>query len=227
MATTISLLNDDGSASVATALLMSHHAFRRDIARFGRALARVVEGDLARAAALREEWRSFRGSLHGHHEIEDTKMFPGFRGANAQLAPVFDQLSAQHDQIDPLLERADAAFAALETRATEAAAVVKELAGLLDQHLELEETHVPAFLRPAKEFPPTSSDAESDAYAQGFAWSSEGVAPEVLNRVYGILPPAVVSRLPAARAAFAERCARVWGETPSGASRTSVPDWLA
>jgi hemerythrin-like domain-containing protein len=226
MATSVSLLNDDGTASIATALLMSHHAFRRDLKRFGRALGRVVEGDPSRAAALREEWQGFRAALHGHHEIEDTKMFPGFRGANVQLAPVFDQLTAQHHRIDPLLERADAAFAALETRGADAASVVKELTALLDEHLALEEAHVPAFLRGAKEFPPTSSDAESDAYAQGFAWSADGVAPEVLDRIFAILPAAVVSRLPAARAAFAARCTRAWGETPSGASRTSVPDWL-
>jgi hypothetical protein len=64
-------------------------------------------------------------------------------------------------------------------------------------------------------------------YAQGFAWSSDGIAPEVLARVDAMLPANVTTRLPAARAAFAERCARVWGATPKGASRTAVPDWLA
>jgi len=38
------LLNEDGSASMATALLMSHHAFRRDIARFAGALEKVAGG---------------------------------------------------------------------------------------------------------------------------------------------------------------------------------------
>jgi hypothetical protein len=35
------LLNDDGTASVATALLMSHHAFRRDTAQLAAALRRL------------------------------------------------------------------------------------------------------------------------------------------------------------------------------------------
>jgi hypothetical protein len=227
MATIPTLLNDDGSASIATALLMSHHAFRRDLARFAPALGRVLGGDGARVAELSKEWQQFRGGLHGHHEIEDGQMFPGMRGAHPQLASVFDELSAQHARIDPLLARGDAAFAELGSRAPAAAAVVAELSALIDQHLALEEAHVPAFLRGVTAFPPPPTDADAEMYADGFAWSSEGVAPEVLERVYAMLPANVTTRLPAARVAFAERCARVWGPVPTGASRTSVPDWLA
>ena len=43
------LLNDDGTASIATAIMMSHHGFRRDLARFARALAQIAAGDTARA----------------------------------------------------------------------------------------------------------------------------------------------------------------------------------
>ncbi|HVU49646.1 MAG TPA: hemerythrin domain-containing protein [Polyangia bacterium] len=227
MTTTPALLNDDGSASIATALLMSHHAFRRDLARFASAVGRVVAGEGARAPDLAAEWAQYRGALHGHHEVEDGQMFPGMRGAHPELAPVFDELSAQHARIDPLLARGDAAFAELPAGAAAAAAVIAELSALIDQHLALEEAHVPPFLRAASAFPPPATDAEAEMYAQGFAWSSEGVAPEVLERVYAMLPANVTTRLPAARAAFAERCARVWGPVAAGASRTSVPDWLA
>ena len=96
------LLNDDGSASMATALMMSHHAFRRDLARF--------------AAAL-----------HGHHQAEDTGIFPGLRSA----APVVEALEADHRRIDPLLERADAAFGGLPAAREEALAVVGQLQDLL------------------------------------------------------------------------------------------------
>lgn len=60
-------------------------------------------------------------------------------------------------------------------------------------------------------------------YAGGFAWSSGGIADAVLDQVFAMLPPALVARLPAARAAFDERCRRVWGFTHVGASVTSVP----
>jgi hypothetical protein len=224
MPTPPNLLADDGTASIASALLMSHHAFRRDLARFAAALA---AGDRSRARDLAAEWQHYRGALHGHHEVEDRQMFPGLRGAHPGLAPVFDELSAQHALIDPLLARGDAVFVEVESRSAEAAAVVAELSALLDSHLALEEAHVPAFLRGATQFPPPGTDAEAELYAQGFAWSSDGIAPEVLERVYAMLPSSVRERLPAAREAFAARCARVWGPQPSGASRTSVPDWLA
>jgi hemerythrin-like domain-containing protein len=221
----VQLLNEDGTASMATALLMSHHAFRRDIALFALALRRVLDGDRSRADALRQEWEGYRAALHGHHEIEDAHMFPGMRSAHAHLAGVFDELSAQHHRIDPLLERADAAFANLAAEAPQAAAVINELANLLAQHLALEEAHVPAFLRGAKEFPAPPPEAIA-MYAQGFAWSSRGVAPQVLERLDEMLPAAVRDGLPAARAAYEERCARAWGPTNIGASRSSIPDWL-
>lgn len=220
----VQLLNEDGSASMATALLSSHHAFRRDIVLFGRAVRRAVAGDLSRAAALREEWRGYRDALHGHHEVEDQRIFPGIRSDHAELVAVLDELSSQHRQIDPLLQRGDAAFADLGAHAAAAASVVAELAALLDTHLALEEAHVPGLLRGFKEFPPVTSDAEAELYAQGFAWATRGLAPEVLEKLDAMLQPAVATRLPAARAAFEERCARAWGPTTPGASRTSMPD---
>jgi hypothetical protein len=221
------LLNDDGSASMATALMMSHHGFRRDIARFALALPRLAPGDGARAAALQGEWKSYRGTLHHHHEAEDRGMFPSMRGQHPELAGVIDRLTADHRRIDPLLEQGDAAFARLEAGApAAAAAVVSKLSALLTDHLAFEEATVVPLIREAREFPPPGTEDEVKLYAEGFAWASHGVAPEVLERLDAILPEAVLRRLPAARAAFAERCARVWGPTPPGASHTSVPDWL-
>ena len=219
------LLNDDGSASMATAFLMSHHAFRRDIARFASALRRLSEGDQARIPALQKEWQGYHGALHGHHTIEDQNIFPGLRAEQKDLVAIIDQLAAQHRRIDPLLESGDRAFASLPGATAEAALIVGQLSSLLDEHLALEEAHVIRFLRGAHEFPPPATDAEAVLYADGFAWSSDGIAPEVLDKVYAMLPEALRSRLPAARAVFDERCDRVWGERARGSSRTSVPDW--
>jgi hemerythrin-like domain-containing protein len=224
MATT--LLNDDGTASMATALMMSHHGLRRDIARFALALGPVADGDLSRVAALRDEWQGYRNTLHGHHEAEDARMFPSMRSEHAGLAAVIDQLSADHRRIDPLLEEGDRVFARLPASVGAAAAVVSQLSALLDPHLATEETHIIPLIRAAKGFPPPANDAEAEMYAQGFAWASHGVAPEVLAQVDAMLPESVRARLPAARAAFEARCERVWGPSKPGASRTSIPDWL-
>jgi Hemerythrin HHE cation binding domain len=221
------LLNEDGSASMATALLMSHHAFRRDIARFAVAVRQFAAGDRSRLAALQAEWQSYRGALHGHHEVEDQRIFPDLRARQPDLVPVIDRLISQHRRIDPLLEQGDGSFADLSAKSATAATVVAEISALLDEHLALEEANVIHFLREAKQFPPPASDAEAELYAQGFAWSSQGVAPEVLARVDAMLPEGLAARLPAARAAFEQRSAGAWGETQIGASRTAIPDRLA
>jgi hypothetical protein len=222
MASPPTLLNDDGSASMATMMMMSHHAFRRDLGRFASALERLAPGDAAQAEALRGEWANFHGALHGHHHMEDTAMFPGMRAQNPALAGCIDGLSADHRKIDPLLEEGDRAFAQLpETRA--ALALVRELQRLLDPHLATEEAELVPTIRAAKEFPAPPDDAMADMYAQGFAWSSHGIAPDVLEKVYALLPPILTSRLPAARAAFTERCEKVWGSAKAGSARTPIP----
>jgi hypothetical protein len=220
MSTPPQLLNDDGSASMATMFMLSHHAFRRDLAYFVRALtaaqARPTE-------ALQDEWKSFHLHLHGHHQVEDNGMFPSMRSQHPDLAACIDGLSADHRLIDPLLEKGDAAFAQLPDTSA-ALAVVRELQVLLAPHLATEEASLIPHIRPAKGFPPPGTDAEAEMYAEGFAWSAHGIAPDIVEKVFALLPPILTSKLPAARAAFAERCQRVWGTTEAGASRTPIPE---
>lgn len=237
------LLNDDGTASVATFLLMSHHGLRRDLARFQGALAGPAAGGPpplppAAARALEEEWQKYRATLHGHHQAEDTGLFPHLRSEHAELAPALERLTAEHHLIDPLLDRGDRAFAELNRAATAAGrpdassvaaavSLLADLSRLLHDHLAFEEERAVPHMRSMKGFPPPATDAELAMFAEGFAWSSHGVAPEVLAQVDAVLPPVLVSKLPAARAAFEERCRRVWGSMKTGASRTAVPDWMA
>jgi hemerythrin-like domain-containing protein len=217
------LLNDDGSASMATILMMSHHGFRRDIKRFARALHELAGRDRSRLDALRDEWQSYHATLHGHHEMEDTRLFPHLRQMSETLARVIDELSAEHRRIDPLLARGDEAFAHLPN-VEAATALVGELTELLEPHLAKEEAEVIPLIRGAKDFPLPRSDEEAELYAQGFAWSSHGIAAEVLEKVHAVLPGNLRSKLPAARAAFEARCERVWGSADAGASLTAVPD---
>jgi hypothetical protein len=204
--------------------MMSHHGFRRDLARFTAALTGLAHGDCERLDALRDEWRSFRNTLHGHHHSEDTGIFPNLAGQHESLRPTLDRLTADHRHIDPLLERGDRAFAELPKAIDAATAVVSELSGLLHTHLATEEAEVIPHMRAMKGFPPPSTPEEVEMYAQGFAWASHGIAPEVLERVYAMLPAILTSRLPAARAAFEQRWQRVWGPVDVGASVTPIPD---
>ncbi len=219
------LLNADGSASMATALMMSHHGFRRDIALIVNALARLAAGDRAASAALQEDWKGFHAKLHGHHEAEDHGMFPNLKQQHPEVGSVIDGLTSDHRRMDPLLERGERAYAELPAKEA-AVSIAAELSALLDPHLATEEAHLIPFLREAKAFPPPANDGEAAMYAEGFAWSSFGIAPEVLERVDETLSDALKSRLPAARAAFAETFRRRWGNGAAGTSRTSIPDWL-
>jgi hypothetical protein len=217
------LLNDDGTASIATALMMSHHGFRRDLARFVTALESVANGDRSRVEALREEWKSFHATLHGHHQSEDNGVFPTIAKEHESARATIEKLDADHRRIDPLLERGDAAFAELPN-ATGALAVVRELQSLLGPHLATEEAEIIPFLRGLKAFPPPPNDEAAAMYAQGFSWAMQGVASDVLEKVYAMLPENLLSRLPEARAAFDARCERVWGGFRAGSARTPIPD---
>ncbi len=216
------LLNDDGSASMATLLLMSHHAFRRDLTRYLKAVEQLKTGDISHADALREEWTYYRGGLHGHHQMEDSTIFPDIKSKHPELATALDKLTSDHHHIDPLLERGDAAFAALPDTAL-AETVLKELKALLDAHLTFEEAEITPSLRESKDFP-VVSDEHAPMYAQGFSWSMSGIAPEVNEQVKKMLPENLLSRLPKAQAAFNARCERVWGSVNTGASTTPIPE---
>jgi hypothetical protein len=115
-------------------------------------------------------------------------------------------------------------FESLATKKEEAFAVVRQLTELLTPHLATEEEHVVPFLRGAKSVPTPGSDAEADLYAKGFSWAMHGIAPEVLKQLDAMLPDALKTRLPAARAEFADRCVRAWGSADCGAATTPVPN---
>lgn len=226
MSTPPSLLNDDQTASMATLFMMSHHAFRRDLARFRDALGLLVQGKARDFESLQQEWTYYVAALHGHHQMEDSNIFPSIAERDADARALIAQLSADHARIDPLLDRGTAAFARLPD-ASEALAIVEELRGLLSPHLEAEERGIIPFLREAKTFPAPADEALLDLYAQGFAWSLHGIAEDVVEQVSVLLPAELTARLPAARAAFTERCTRVWGSVRAGAARTPIPDELA
>jgi hypothetical protein len=215
------LLDDDGTASMATMLMCSHHAFRRDLASFAKALA--AGKDSARLTAVAEEWTRFRGALHGHHTVEDTTMFPSLRKEHPEIAATIDVLSEQHHAIDPLLERGDKLFASLGDNLAGARDIVGALGDLLATHLDLEERTITPHLRAVKQFPAPPDEAMLAMYADGFAWSCAGIAESVLEKVFAMLPPALRSKIPAARDAFAARTRRVWGSDHTGATTTSVP----
>lgn len=217
------LLNENGTASMATMLMLSHHAFRRDIMRFIRAIDEIKAGDASRADKVRSEWeKSYRAALHGHHTAEDKGIFPDLRSKYPELADALDKLTEQHHHIDPVIEKIDAALVDI-AHPENAEAAFNELKTLLDEHLAFEEANITPFLRGAGDFPPPADETAAAMYAQGFAWSMQGIAPEVLEQVEKMLPNILREKVPAARAEFEERSQRVWGTFESGSATTPIP----
>lgn len=154
--------------------LTSHQAFRRDIERFIQAVAQIEAGDSSRAQEVRGEWdASYRQALHGHHMMEDTRIFPDLKSKHPELEAAIDKLTRQ---------------------------------------------------RNSTEFPTPVDDAMATMYAEGFAWSTQGIAHEVMEEIRKLLPEILLSKFPAAQEEFAARCKRVWGTYTVGSTTTSVPD---
>lgn len=217
------LLNNDGTASMATMLLMSHHAFRRDVARLIRAVGEIKSGDASRSNAVREEWeKSYRQALHGHHTMEDSNIFPDIRNKHPELGTALDTLTSQHHKIDPVLEKGDAAFLDL-AHPEKAETVLNELKAFLEEHLAFEEAEITPALRENKEFPAPADENMVAMYADGFSWSMQGIAPDVLGEVQKLLPEILLAKLPAAREAFEARSERVWGKYLVGSATTPIP----
>ena len=66
-------------------------------------------------------------------------------------------------------------------------------------------------------------DNTANMYAQGFSWSMQGIAPEVLDQVRKMLPDILLVKLPAAQAEFEARSQRVWGTYAVGSATIPVP----
>ena len=218
------LLNDDGTASMATMIMFSHHAFRRDINRFIRATQRIKAGDNVDANKVQDEWKnSYRMAIHGHHTGEDTEIFPDVKNKYPELAAAIETLTAQHHHIDPLIEQIDEAITDI-AGSEKIEGLFKDLKQLLDEHLAFEESTVIPTLRDQREFPAPSDEATADMYAQGFSWSMQGIDPSVIEQLEKMLPAILLERLPIARDNFELRSKEVCGQYELSSSTTPVPE---
>ncbi|MGG5258382.1 hemerythrin domain-containing protein [Phycicoccus avicenniae] len=131
-----------------TGMYVMHHAFRRDLDAFRRAVPRTPTGDAATWKALDARWARFAAILHHHHTAEDEAYWPllaavAQRGTDEDRAEVA-AMADEHAGIDPELEACAAAFAAVLDHPCDAHrnALDLRVAGLQElllEHLEHEE----------------------------------------------------------------------------------------
>ncbi|HZO66476.1 MAG TPA: hemerythrin domain-containing protein [Kribbellaceae bacterium] len=134
-----------------------HGAFRRDLDRFGTALAAFPAGDAKRAGQLKTAWDHFNFELTRHHLGEHDIAWPALRqlGVSSDL---LDQMDAEHDRLAAALKTADAAMSALvATPTTEAATAAGEaittLRTVADEHMSHEEAEIEPVYQAKKDTP--------------------------------------------------------------------------
>ena len=221
------LLNDDGTASMATAFMSSHHAFRRDIAQFARALGRVAAGDHARVGALREEWAALlRHAARPPPRWRTPASSRARKQQHPELAAVIDGLFADHRKMDPMLEEGERAFAGLPTTVEAASGIVVAPVGAAGHPPG--DRGDPHHTVPARRegVPAARQRRRAGDVRAGLRLEQPRHRARHPRQALRHLPATVVAKLPAARAAFAKRCEDVWGTAAAGASRTPIPDWL-
>lgn len=117
-----------------TMMYAAHDAFTRDLERVAGASADGVLSD-----ATAETWKSFAHQLHVHHTVEDEALWPPLRAAVVadSEVDVLDAMELEHAQIEPELERIEAALA--DRDAGRFHQRVQALAAALGAHMRHEE----------------------------------------------------------------------------------------
>lgn len=174
-----------------TAMYATHDAFERDLRR----LAGAVAAGRAEAPGVAAGYSSFKHQLHIHHTAEDATLWPALRrkATDPEEVAVIDAMELEHAQIDPLLARVDAAFAAGDQ--AELGAAVGEAAQALGGHMAHEEAAalplIEARLTKAEwnEFPKHSRKINTLGRGLEFLpWMLDEADPELHRSAMRILP---------------------------------------
>jgi hypothetical protein len=101
-------------------MFLMHHAFRRDLSAFSRAVAATPAADQPTWRALGERWARFGHVLHAHHTREDTHVWPQVaerarQAGDAEAVATLEAMHAEHVEIDPLLDSVAAGLARMAT----------------------------------------------------------------------------------------------------------------
>lgn len=100
----------DGPADLVN-MYLAHHAFRRDLAAFAKAVPLTPVEDRGAWRALAERWAMFSEVLHHHHKAEDDWLWPLLtERADAEGRATLQAMEAEHEEIDPALAACEAGF---------------------------------------------------------------------------------------------------------------------
>jgi Hemerythrin HHE cation binding domain len=204
-----------------------HFAFRRDLARFRRALTEFKDGDKPRAQALHRAWQNFDLQLTDHHEGEHEISWPAMKAIGVDQAAI-DGFDHEHELMAADLAAAGAAmdnFAASASKAdADAAGVAMEkLETTTTTHLDREEATSepmfrehhddPAIKEMSKKFSRRQSIGNAGTY---LAWLQDGASQEAKAGLRENVPGPVVAIFGAVFGRrYRKEIAPVWATTGS------------
>ena len=118
-----------------------HRAIRQGAHRLAVATGEMVASDTARVRAVRRYWQGYAGEVLAHHTVEDTVFFPALVARIASMTELFDQLDAEHHQLDEHMAEVAAALGSLDRAGgpSRASRALGALAATMDAHLDLED----------------------------------------------------------------------------------------
>ena len=177
-----------------------HHAFRRDGGRLERAAERYGTHDAGAHEALLIGWHGMSSSLHHHHTIEDTHIWPVIRDkvAGTPEAEIIDAMEEEHSRIDPAIERVEHSFADTHAGVDAVAESIDAFLALLRSHLEHEERDAFPLIRRCitkGEWDALNKAAMKELSLSQLAgigpWLLDGATPDEVRTVLSELPPPV------------------------------------
>jgi hypothetical protein len=179
-----------------------HAAFRRDLARFDKALAAFPAGSRARADQLCTAWDNLAFQLHHHHTDEESIFWPALRKLGADDALVGD-LGGEHERMLTALDVASASMKTFDAdpsagSAEAARASIAVLHEVLESHLVHEERDLEPFMLTKKQTPEmkAATVAVRKAHKGGagtlMAWLMDGRDPEVITGLRDEIPGPVL-----------------------------------
>ena len=180
-----------------------HGAFRRDSARFIKALESFTAGNRERAHQLAVAWDNFDDQLNHHHTGEHEIAWPRLRavGVSDELLATMD---AEHGEMAAALAKAGSAMQALAQSASAADAAAAKSAMVALQaamvtHMDHEESELePVYLNnrdsePIKAMGKEFAKVSPSRGGRFFAWMLDGATPEEEAVVRGNVPGPVLA----------------------------------
>jgi hypothetical protein len=204
-----------------TPFLAAHQLMRHEYGRLAGAARNPRDGE--HQALIEEQLVITLGLLHHHHREEDDWLWPTLRRRAPAARSDLDQLEAEHEQLDPLIEAAGDTARPLAGRA----AVLAELHRVINEHLDAEERIALPLIRAhldAGEWDASGHRALA-ALPPGhlpviFGWLGE-MPPDQLARMSEVLPAELREQLHHEWVpAYEQRRRRLYGELSQAAGGT-------